>query len=390
MPVNPKNILRVLTPALIILAAFYIGAVLYPFISPSYQNEFTTIAVKEFGPSIQRGVQKDLVIITGKRSELIESEDLNKWIEPYTRDYSGKQDLRISMEMITDYLSSLAPSLNSEPVDAKLKFTNNRAEIFTPSTSGKKINIGSSVAIITSAIMNSKPSVSLEFEVIEPQITLGKINDLGINTLLGLGESDYGKSPSSRIFNIKLGMAKFNGIILKPGEEFSFNKFLGDVDEKSGYRPELVIKSGKLVSEYGGGLCQVATTFFRAAILSGLPILERKPHSFSVQYYNPQGFDATIYPGVTDLRFLNDTPAHILIQARVLGSKLLVEVYGSSDGRKVEMKGPYQYDKQSTGALKAYFTRKISLGDKVTEERRFDSVYKAPPPHPVEVRNPLE
>jgi len=389
MPVNLKSIIHILTPALIILGVFYVGAVLYPLISLSPQNKFATITVKEFGPSIQQGVQKDLIVATGKRNEIIESEELKKWVEPYRRDYSGKQDFRISTAMIIDYLESLAPSLNREPIDAKLEFHNSRADIFTPSASGKMLNIDSSSAIVASAILNNKPSVSLEFDTIEPQITLDKINNLGINTLLGLGESDYGKSSSSRIFNIKLGMTKFNGIILKPGEEFSFNKFLGEVDEKSGYRAELVIKGGALVSEYGGGLCQVATTFFRAAILSGLPIIERKPHSFSVQYYNPQGFDATIYPGITDLRFSNNTPAHILIQTRVIGSKLMVEVYGSSDGRKVEMDGPYQYDKKVSGAMKAYFTRKIYQNNALIEERRFDSVYKAPPAHPVE-RNPLE
>ncbi|MBI2064614.1 MAG: VanW family protein [Candidatus Yanofskybacteria bacterium] len=389
MSVNLKNIFSVLIPALIILGAFYAGAVLYPLVFVRSQGRLAAVTVKEFGPLIQQGVQKDLILTTGKNEKTITSQELKKWIESYKRSYSGKQDLRISATMITSYLESLTPYLDSEPVDAKLQFHDSRAKIFTPSISGKKINIGSSSALITSAILDNKPSTSLVFDTVEPKITLDKINNLGINTLLGLGESDYGKSPSSRIFNIKLGMARFNGIILKPGEEFSFNKFLGEVDEKSGYRAELVIKSGRLISEYGGGLCQVATTFFRAAILSGLPIIERKPHSFSVQYYNPQGFDATIYPGVTDLRFLNDTPAHILIQAKVTGSKLMVEIYGSSDGRKVEMDGPHQYDKKPSGAMKAYFTRKISRDDKLVEEKRFDSIYKAPPAHPVE-RNPLE
>ncbi len=389
MSADPKNILRILTPALIILTAFYVGSVLYPFISVGHKNELAGIMVKELGPSIKRGVQKDLVITAGKESKIIKSTELKKWIEPYRRAYSGKQDYRISAMVISDYLKSLASSMDSEPVDAKLQFTNNRAEIFTPSISGKKINVGKSSAIITSAIIENKASVSLAFDVVEPKVTLDKINDLGINTLLGLGESDYGKSPSSRIYNIKTGMAKFNGIILKPGEDFSFNTLLGEVDATTGYKPELVIKSGKLVKEFGGGLCQVATTFFRAAILSGLPILERRPHSFSVQYYNPQGFDATIYPGTTDLRFSNNTPAHVLIQTRLIGSKLMVEVYGSTDGRKVEVDGPYQYAKQPSGAMKAYFTRKVFKDDTLIEERRFDSVYKAPPPTPV-ARNPLE
>ena len=227
----------------------------------------------------------------------------------------------------------------------------------------------------------------LIFDQIEPEITLDKINNLGITTLLGQGESDYGHSSQSRIHNIKVGMTKFNGVILKPGEKFSFNELLGEVDERNGYLAELVIKGGKLIYEYGGGLCQVATTVFRAAIMSGLDITERKPHSFPVQYYNPQGFDATIYPGVVDLKFINNTEAHILIQTKLVGSKLVIEIYGSKNEQKVEIKGPFQYDQKSNGSMKAYFIRKIYNGENLEQEERFDSIYKSPPP---KERNPLE
>ena len=126
---------------------------------------------------------------------------------------------------------------------------------------------------------------------------------------------------------------------------------------------------------------------FRAAINAGLPILERRPHSFPVKYYNPQGFDATIYPGVVDLRFRNDTLAHLLVQTKISGTKLIFEIYGSDDGRVVTLDGPYQYDQKANGAMKAYFTRKITLTDGTEKEERFDSNYK--PPMPL-VKNPLE
>jgi vancomycin resistance protein YoaR len=238
-------------------------------------------------------------------------------------------------------------------------------------------------------MLNASSSAELVIIKTEPDVSLEKINDLGINTLLAKGTSDYGKSPASRINNIRVGMAKFNGIIVAPGEEFSFNNILGGVEEKDGYQAELVIKNGALVKEFGGGLCQVSTTVFRAAILAGFPITERKPHSFPVQYYNPQGYDSTIYPGVVDLKFINDTKNHILIQTKVSGSRLSVEIYGSGDGRKVALEGPVQYDMKPSGAMKAYFIRRIYNGEQLAKEERFDSVYKAPPVHPLE-RNPLE
>ena len=150
-----------------------------------------------------------------------------------------------------------------------------------------------------------------------------------------------------------------------------------------------MIKNHKIVYDLGGGICQVSTTLFRAAILAGFSILERHPHAFPVQYYNPQGFDATIYPGFADLKFVNNTPGYIIIQTKIEGTKLMFEIYGSSDGRKVEMTGPVQYDQQSNGAMKAYFTRKITYADNTVKEEKFDSNYRSPLLYPLE-KNPLE
>ena len=382
------NVVIVLT--LVIGGSFYLGAIFYPTYVARDTGEISFISLKEFRPELEKIIQEDLKITAGEKTMTIKSIELKSWVEPYIRDYSGIQDLRVSYPKIAGYLESFAPHLNIEPVNAKFSLRDGRAEVFVPSVQGKRLNILTTSALLASKMMgNSHSPISLVFEMIEPEITLEKINDLGIQTLLGKGESDYGKSSSARIHNIKIGMSKFNGIILKPGEEFSFNKILGEIDEKDGYLAELVIKNGELVREYGGGLCQVATTVFRSAILAGLDIIERKPHSFPVQYYNPQGFDATIYPGIVDLKFTNNTKSHILIQTRLVGSKLLVEVYGSNTGKKITLEGPFQYDKQPSGAMKAYFIRKIYRDGNIEKEERFDSTYKPPPPSPLE-RNPLE
>lgn len=370
---------------LVIGGGFYLGLIGFSLVPQKI--EIPQKAVKEFSPRLEAAKKRDLVLFANIDKIIIKKEEISKWIEPYIRDYSGKSDARIVYSILSDYLESMAPKFEIEPVNARIRLKNNRAEIFTSSSPGYKLNTAQSIANITTALLESMPSASLVFEEVEPEITLEKINNLGLNTLLGRGTSDYGKSPASRIHNIKIGMSKFNGIILKPDEEFSFNKFLGEVDDVEGYQAELVIKSGKLEKEYGGGLCQVSTTVFRAAILAGLPITERKPHSFPVQYYNPQGFDSTIYPGVVDLKFVNDTPNHILIQTKVTGSKLSVEIYGTADNRKVAMEGPIQYDQKSNGSMKAYFIRDIITSDGIEKKERFDSIYKPPPLHE---RNPLE
>ena len=371
--------------AVIVGLSFYLGMHFYS--AQTATEDKTSIELKLFKSQIEKTLLSNFLIQTDNKQIIIKQEDLQDWIEPYTRSYSGKEDLRVSSDKVSEYLNSLSPLINTEPINAKFVINNGRAETFQPSNIGKRLKITESISAITLSIVQGKTSASLEFDYIEPEISLDKINNLGINALLGKGESNYGNSPSSRIHNIKVGLAKFNGIILKPGEEFSFNTYLGEVNERSGYQSELVIKSGKLVYEYGGGLCQVATTVFRSAFNSGLDITERKPHSFAVQYYNPQGLDATIYPGVVDLKFINNSGGHILIQTRLAGSKLIVEIYGSKNNKGVVLDGPYQYDQRSNGAMKAYFIRKIYNGEELLEEERFNSVYKPPPPRE---KNPLE
>ncbi|MBI3274097.1 MAG: VanW family protein [Candidatus Colwellbacteria bacterium] len=394
MPSVSKNFLTLLgrlsLTGIVVLGGFHFGSSFY---IEGLGNQFGKIQLRNLSEKIDRSKIKDLKInIQGvednqDNSRVITSETINGWLEPYVRDYSGKEDLRVSPNSVENYLASLAPSVNTEAVDAKFTLENGKAKEFIPSESGRRLNIDKSKALIANAIISNWEDVNLPVDLVEPEITLDKINELGITTLIGQGESDFKGSSKSRVNNIRLGAAKYNGTVVKPGEVFSFNSVLGEVNEQSGFESELVIKRGKLVRESGGGLCQVSTTLFRSAVKAGLPVLERRPHSFPVKYYNPQGFDATIYPRVSDLKFKNDTSKHILIQSRIDGTKLFFDIYGHDDGRKVTLDGPHQYNQKTNGSMKAYFIRKVELTDGSVKEERFDSTYGAPAPLE---KNPLE
>ena len=375
---------RLSLAGVIVLGSFHFGSTF--FIADTNERP-EKAAIRNLSEEIKSQSNEGLTIYVQEYNKTIPPETIESWLEPYVRDYTGKEDIRISPEDIHEYLTSIAPLVNIQPINARFILVNEKAEEFVPAEYGLNLNLETSKKLIIDAIINGVQEVNLSVELIEPAITLDRVNELGITTLIGRGESDFGGSPSSRIHNIKVGSAKYNGEIVKPDEEFSFNNILGEVDEKSGYQSELVIKGGKLVYEYGGGLCQVSTTLFRSAIMAGLPILERKPHSFPVRYYDPQGYDATIYPGVVDLKFKNDTSNHILIQSRIEGTKLIFDIYGPDDGRKIVLEGPFQYDQKANGSMKAYFVRKISYTDGATEENRFDSNYGAPAPRE---KNPLE
>ena len=381
MPNLSKNFLILLSrlsiAGVIVLGGFHFGSAFFiaDIIGKSEKTE-----VKNFAEKINSPSAGDLEIYIQNEKRVIPSKIIKGWLETYVRNYTGKEDVRISPEGVGEYLTSIAPLVDIQPVNAKFILVNGKAEEFIPAEYGLNLDLDASKKLIIDAIINGDKGVNLPVELIEPAITLDRVNELGITTLIGRGESDFKGSPSSRIHNIRVGSAKYNGTILKPGEEFSFNSTLGEVDESNGYQSELVIKKGKLVYEYGGGLCQVSTTLFRSAIMAGLPILERKPHSFPVRYYDPQGYDATIYPGVVDLRFKNDTSNHILIQSRIEGTKLIFDIYGPDDGRKIVLEGPFQHDQKTNGSMKAHFIRKTILADGTVKEERFDSSYGAPAP----------
>ncbi len=111
---------------------------------------------------------------------------------------------------------------------------------------------------------------------------------------------------------------------------------------------------------------------------AGLPITQRKNHSYAVQYYAPQGTDATIYPGVIDLKFLNDTPGSILVWPYLKDANTLVfDFYGTKDSREVKLGTPYQYDKKSDGSMKASWSRTVIKNGKSTTQT-FSSIYQPP------------
>jgi vancomycin resistance protein YoaR len=203
-------------------------------------------------------------------------------------------------------------------------------------------------------------------------VTVGDANLLGIRERLGVGTSNFKGSPKNRRHNIATGAAKLNGIIIPQGEEFSLVKALGEIDETTGYLPELVIKGDRTIPEFGGGLCQIGTTVFRAALAAGFPILERQSHSYRVRYYEPAGTDATIYPPKPDFRFKNDTPAAVVLFTRIEGDDLFFEFWGTSDGRKAARTDPKIFNITKPPAMKTIETEDLPPGKKKCTEVAHD------------------
>lgn len=330
-------------------------------------------------------------LTSGPNSWTIEKQTLIDWLNfiPSANSNGEVMDATISQSAINDFLSGLTPSINQEPVNAQLTIENGEVTAFALSQNGRELKINESAQKIANQILQGANSIELVVDETPAQINTQTIDTLGLTSLLGEGVSNFAGSPKNRTFNIGLGATKLNDILVKPGEEFSFVSLIGEIDGEHGYLPELVIKNNKTIPEYGGGLCQVSTTLFRAAVNSGLKITERYPHAFPVRYYNPQGFDATVYPPHPDLRFLNDTPNNILIQSKIKGTQLIFEIYGTDDGRQTKIIGPTILQSNPDGSMKAVLYQEIWRDGVLERKDTFRSNYKSPALYPVQ-RNPLE
>lgn len=158
--------------------------------------------------------------------------------------------------------------------------------------------------------------------------------------MVTVGESDFAGSPKNRRHNIQVGLNKFNGHLIPKGEVFSFNEILGPVDGAAGYLKELVIKGDKTEPDYGGGLCQISSTAYRGVWEYGFPIVDRKNHSYVVNYYAPVGTDATVYLPNPDMKFENNSSGALLIQTYSDGDNAYFIYYGTRDARQSEVYGP--------------------------------------------------
>lgn len=342
------------------------------------------VPVKNFQSVLTADTSLTLVVDGQKIN--VKSATIKTWLESYTRVYSGKKDLRIN-DRLTDYLQNLSHQSGTLAKDVKFEVADGKINILAPAKAGTALNVASADKAVRHALLANISEVQLPLVPVAPNLTEDTISGLHITEKLATGQSNFSGSTAARIQNLTVASALFNGMLIPASKTFSFDDILGtsaEVDAAHGYAPEKVIDGGKIAYEYGGGICQVSTTMFRAALNAGLPIVERRPHAFPVHYYEPQGMDATVYPGSADLKFINDTPSYILVQTRIVGHILYFDFYGTSDGRAVTLNGPYQYDIQPDGAMKAVFTRTITYPDGTARSDTFNSNYKSPSLYPTE------
>lgn len=298
---------------------------------------------------------------------------IQSWFQP-ARGTDNQVHLAIDPEALAASLKTDVTSfIDVEPADGKFSLTNGRVKEFQGNRIGRLTNISATSAAIITALEQTTNRVALVVDTAEPATAVGDLNNLGIKELIGVGRSNMKGSPVNRRHNVAVGAEAINGLLIPPGETFSLVNALEPVDGEHGYRQELVIKDNQTIPEFGGGLCQVGTTTFRAAMASGLPVVERQNHSYVVRYYFDEngkpGTDATIYGPHPDLRFVNDTGHHILIQTHIDGDELAFEFWGTRDGRVASQTSPVVSNHIAPPPPKLIETTDLPIGVKKCTEK---------------------
>lgn len=253
----------------------------------------------------------------------------------YQKDYRGrfykrKKDIKGSYRLIdaAQKLEEIALHINTPPQNASVMFFPDGAQKFKiiEDVKGKKIDTG---ALLKQIEQNLSMGKSAEIQI-KPQSVDAEITAASIKRATYIRRefsTDFSFSPSQRKHNIVLSLKSFNGMIIPPGQEISFNNTVGPRTEARGYKKSKIISGGDFIEGYGGGVCQTSTTLYNALILSDIKVTEYHSHSLAVSYISPS-FDAMVNGSRADLKFVNNTSNFIFIKTWTENDRAYVRIYG--------------------------------------------------------------
>jgi len=282
---------------------------------------------------------------------VLSQETLASWLRVEVHqeaDGSFTQEVLVDENAVRHWLSPYADQLYRDPVNARFYFDDATRELVLVSlqVNGRHLNLDDTVERFLSQVRSPNRAVPFSLEEIVPVVNAdASAADLGITELITETTTWFYGSTDARKHNIARAAANFFGVVVAPGEEFSFNKYLGSVSEADGFEEGLIIVGGRTIEGIGGGVCQVSTTLYQSAFLAGFPITERWEHGYMVHYYDDgegPGMDATVFSPIVDMKFINNTPHHLLIENYYNEEfeALTFKLYSTSMGREVEKSEP--------------------------------------------------
>lgn len=291
-----------------------------------------TAALGDLGARIEWRRALDAAFAVGRKGGIV-----NRAACVLTSGGRGKHiqaEVALDESKLAETLRKVATAVNRPHKDARVKVIDGRLVVEQDSW-GIKLDEKSAPAVLARALRRAAVTVALPIKADEPEVTARDAE--GIDTLLAQYTTPFNPGTRDRTHNLKLAAEAISGVILKPGQEFSYNSLVGPRETGRGYKSAPIFVHGRLEPGLGGGVCQVSSTLYNAVLLTGLDVVERRPHSRVVPYV-PPGRDATVAYGITDFRFRNSNSSPVAVVSKVTRSHLTIGIYGAAaDKRDIEI-----------------------------------------------------
>lgn len=291
-------------------------------------------------------ISEDLVLTFEDKKWVLGSNKILELVEINKDSKGGRATLNLNEASFENLSNELSLEINKFPRGQVISMDGDKVTEFKIVGEGKELDENKFREDLRVSIFDDRKPVALTVNI----VTESKNSDkYGIVALLGEGTSHFSGSSSGRIHNLILAAENTSGVLVPPGATYSMNDSVGPIDFQHGFQSAYIIKGGRTILGEGGGVCQTSTTLFRAVLNSGLPVVSRYPHAYRVGYYEqdmPVGFDAAIFQPSWDFKFKNDTSAYVLVQtySNLQESTLTFKLYGTPDGRQVEISTPVVTD----------------------------------------------
>ena len=278
----------------------------------------------------------ELIITSGKQGVVVDVEKSIESIKSALSDFSAQNSpIELSIKPANPDaidIEKIYNEVHKDPIDAS--YTKEPFSVH-PSENGIdfKISLDEAKQIINS---EKKDEYVIPLNIISPNITTNMIGTEAFPDLLSNFSTNYSTSNKNRSTNLMLAANKINGTVLMPGETFSYNKVVGARTISAGYKEAATYVNGQVVDGLGGGICQISTTLYNAAVYANLEILERTNHQF-VPSYVPASRDATVSYGSLDFKFKNNRNYPIKLVCSVSRGIANFKIYGLKQEDDVEV-----------------------------------------------------
>lgn len=310
----------------------------------NYDNQLLENVVDDVNAKLPEGVTQsayyvedgNLIITPGKEGVVSQEERLKELILTSIKtttedDNTLEVPVEIKQPEAID-IEKIHNEIYVEPKDAY--FT---TEPFTIYPHVEGVDFAITMEEAKKLVSQSAEEYTIPLKYTTPNITTNKIGTEAFPDLLSSFSTKYDASNKNRSTNLELAAGKINGTVLMPGEEFSFNKVVGERTIEAGYKEAHIYSGGKVVDGLAGGICQISSTLYDAVLYANLDVTSRKNHQLPAGYIK-NGLDATVVYGSIDFKFVNSRKYPIKIVAEVKNGVAKIDIYGVKEEVEYEVR----------------------------------------------------